>query len=356
MEFKHGREVGTVIPDDDCYRFDSERWETYYLLMIMIDQNLHHLIKEQISDKDPERIYRELLNHFAGHKQHHIAHAKQAVENHYIDPNAVTLSISVFREKLMSFHDAQESDTTEPHKIALFQHAMSKITEGTSSEHYKNASMSEYNFNEILEYLIKHLNHVHAPMIMAAVMQPDKPCYRFQSGNCTREKCPFAHRKMTEQEMKDSNYDTNKLPKTINKSKGKSRNHEKNTFRNNNSEGTNGMHNNKNINNSDNNNNNAHPIKNYNKFNRQHRLLLALHDPQNGNTNQSNSFVNTGYNNNNQNNYNNLQYQNNGSHNNNKGGDFASWANGSTYTPTAHNGIHSNTMCMLQSIDDINID
>ena len=25
MEFKHGREVGTIIPDDDCYRFDSER-------------------------------------------------------------------------------------------------------------------------------------------------------------------------------------------------------------------------------------------------------------------------------------------------------------------------------------------
>ena len=36
--------------------------------------------------------------------------------------------------------------------------------------------------------------------------------------------------------------------------------------------------------------------------------------------------------------------------------DFASWANGSTYTPIAHNGIHNNTMCMLQSIDDINIE
>ena len=46
---------------------------------------------------------------------------------------------------------------------------------------------------------------------------------------------------MTEEEMKDSNYDPNKLPKLINKSKGKSQNHEKNKFRNNNSEGTNGM-------------------------------------------------------------------------------------------------------------------
>ena len=170
MEFKHGKQVPTLIPEDDCYCFDSEKRETYYLLMLMIDPNLHHIIKEQISDKDPERIYHELLNHFAGHKQHHIAHAKQAVENHYIDPNAVTLSISIFRELLMSFHDAQESETTEAHRIALFQHTMSKITEGILSEHYKYASMSEYNFNEILEYLIKHSNHVHAPMIMAAVM------------------------------------------------------------------------------------------------------------------------------------------------------------------------------------------
>ena len=186
---------------------------------------------------------------------------------------------------------------------------------------------------------------------------------------------------MAEQEMKDCNYDPNKLPKTINKSKGKRRNHEKNKFKNDNNEGTNGMHNNKNINNSDNNNNSAHPIKNYNKFNRpltaqhiqavgaprsevspnnvhgfsknQHSILLFMQNAQmNESTNQSNHFVNTGYNNNNQNNYNNLQYQNNSSnsHNNNTGGDFASWANGSTYTPIAHNGIHNNTMCMLKLI------
>ena len=152
-----------MIPEDDCYCFYSEKDATYYILLMMIDQNLHHLIKAQIADKDSERIYRELLNHFAGHKQHNIAHAKQAVEEHYIDPHAVTLSISVFREKLLSFHHAQESDTTEPHKIALLQHAMSNFTDGYLSEHYKFASMSGYDFNKILEYLIKHANHVYMP-------------------------------------------------------------------------------------------------------------------------------------------------------------------------------------------------
>ena len=118
--------MGTIIPDDDCYRFDAERWEAYHLLLMMIDQNLHHLLVEQIADRDPERMYKALLDHFAGHKQHHIAHAKQALENYYIDPNAVTLSISIFRELLLSYHDAQEAETTEAHKITLLAKAMSQ--------------------------------------------------------------------------------------------------------------------------------------------------------------------------------------------------------------------------------------
>ena len=380
MEYKHGRDVGTIIPDDDCYRYDAEKSETYHLLLTMIDQNLHHLLVEQIADKDPERMYKALIDHFAGHKHHHIAHAKHAVENYHIDPNTVTLSISIFRELLLSLHDAQEAETTEAHKIVLLEMAMSKITEGILSEHYKHAKMSDFNFNDILEYLIKHSNHVNVPIIMAAVMQPDKPCYKFQSGNCTRNNCPFAHRKMTDKEMKDSNYDPNKVPKPMNKSKGKNRNHEKNKFRNNNSEGTNGMHNNKN-----NNNNNANPNKNYNRFSRpltaqqiqavgpprgkvspnnvdglskpQQNLAMALFQlQQNGNANQS--IMNTGFDNSNQNNYNNMQHQYNSSnsHNNNTGGDFASWGNGTTYTPIANNGIYNNTMCMIQSSDDINIE
>ena len=39
MEFNHGKQVLIVIPEDDCYCFDSEKEATYYLLMLMIDQN-----------------------------------------------------------------------------------------------------------------------------------------------------------------------------------------------------------------------------------------------------------------------------------------------------------------------------
>ena len=54
---------------------------------LMIDPNLYHIIKDQISAKDPKRIYKELLSHFAGHKQHHIEHATVTLESHTIHAN-----------------------------------------------------------------------------------------------------------------------------------------------------------------------------------------------------------------------------------------------------------------------------
>ena len=118
--------------------------------MLMIDQNLYHIIKDQISEKDPKQIYKELLSHFDGNKQHHIEHAEVTLESHIINANEITLSISVFREKLLAFEDAQESGTTEPYRIALLKKSMTNIKDGYSSDQYKFASMSGYTFNKIL--------------------------------------------------------------------------------------------------------------------------------------------------------------------------------------------------------------
>ena len=92
----------------------------------------------------------------------------------------------------------------------------------------------------------------HAPM--AASMAPQVAdricCFKYQTNECVRLKCPLIHKIMTEQERKDQNYIA-KLPgkknfsgkpmkgtTTAKKVKGKQ------DMRNNNSKGTNGMHNN----------------------------------------------------------------------------------------------------------------
>ena len=121
MANKHGESILVVTPEDDYYCYAAEKESAFHLIMLMIDKNLYHFIKDLISEKDPKRIYNELLSHFAGHKQLHIEHAKVTLESHNINANEITLSISVFREKLLTFEDAQESDTTEQYRVALLK-------------------------------------------------------------------------------------------------------------------------------------------------------------------------------------------------------------------------------------------
>ena len=88
---------------------------------------------------------------------------------------------------------------------------------------------------------------------MAASIAPpssDRICFKFQSGECSRPQCPFIHKIMSAAEKKEQNYIAKapgrkenfaSKPKKSNandkKFKGKS------DTRNNNSKGTNGMHN-----------------------------------------------------------------------------------------------------------------
>ena len=90
-----------------------------------------------------------------------------------------------------------------------------------------------------------------APMAASMVPQTgDRICFKFQTNECVRPKCPFIHKVMNEQERKDQNY-VAKVPEkktfptkpmmgapAAKKFKGKS------DLRNNNSKGTNGIHNN----------------------------------------------------------------------------------------------------------------
>ena len=87
----------------------------------------------------------------------------------------------------------------------------------------------------------------------AASMAPqaaDRICFKFQTNECVRPKCPFIHKIMNQKERKEQNYIA-KVPEKKNflgkpmkgttsakKFKGKP------DTRNNNSKGTNGMHNN----------------------------------------------------------------------------------------------------------------
>ena len=89
-----------------------------------------------------------------------------------------------------------------------------------------------------------------APMAASmAIPASDRICFKFQTNDCIRPKCPFIHKMMSEQEKKDQNYIA-KVPDKKNMSSKPMRGAPaakkfkgKPDLRNNNSKGTNGMHN-----------------------------------------------------------------------------------------------------------------
>ena len=80
----------------------------------------------------------------------------------------------------------------------------------------------------------------------------DRICFKFQTNECTRKGCPYTHKLMTDQEKRDQKYSTkrpvvkenntnNKFNKKLH---GEKKFRGKKDTRNDNSQGTNGMHNN----------------------------------------------------------------------------------------------------------------
>ena len=71
-----GKSIMVTIPETDCFKYNEERIATYNLLMTMVHKNLYHLVKAEMTDKNPAKIYTIIFNHFNGHKHRHIQNAE----------------------------------------------------------------------------------------------------------------------------------------------------------------------------------------------------------------------------------------------------------------------------------------
>ena len=75
----------------------------------------------------------------------------------------------------------------------------------------------------------------------AAITSTERYCFKFQLDKCTNKKCRFIHQLMNEQQKKESGFDKNRPDMKSNNKDMKLKG--KRDTRNNNSSGTNGMHN-----------------------------------------------------------------------------------------------------------------
>ena len=243
-----------VAAADDCYKYYKVSIVAFTFIMAMVHKDMHHLLLDLIRKEDPVRIYRAIQDHFKGGKNHHVEAARKKLNDHRLGQD-IERDLSTLLELISSSEEAQGMVMPESQKFGILRVLMAQ----EERVHVRNivgiASYNKENFNFTIKKIREEWdavpmtkNNVHMATATESVTV-SRICFKFQTNECTRKGYPYVHKIMTDQEKKDQKYNNkrsagkesnNKIIKKPNydrKFKGK-----KDT-RNNNSQGTNGMHN-----------------------------------------------------------------------------------------------------------------
>ena len=362
----------------------------------MVHKNLHHLIKLEMVDKNPCKIYAVLFNHFNGHKHRHIHNAKLILENFRFD-SIPSADIHQFLELIRQLEVAQEAACTESYKENLIKIIVDRNPERISvMRAYIYATQTDMSFANILKHIESHADQQPANISMAAITaKSDQICFGHQTDQCNNSDCQYIHRILRPDEFKLHKYDPKKIPKSKSNNKDKNKvdntknkgnkNKNKKDYKNNNNDKTNGNHNPNNPN-YRNNNMNTRPLTseqlqlvghgrgkstptNTQGYSSKQRImyntLIAINEMthntnnnsnnsqnnnQNGNHNGQNS-ENSGSNQSNNTNNNNDNY-NNSAVNNNNG--FGEWNTNSSTHRMSSVAIRMNSLQIKDNIPDEN--
>ena len=82
-----GSRALTVIAEDDCYKFYAESIAAFTFMMSMIDKDMHHMLSGAIREENPSKVYKVILEHFKGGKNHHIESARRKLSAHRFGPD-----------------------------------------------------------------------------------------------------------------------------------------------------------------------------------------------------------------------------------------------------------------------------
>ena len=112
---------------------------------------------------------------------------------------------------------------------------------------FNNACLNNQSFNETLDSILKVWNNIRSSvvnnrMVSVTTDNEEKVCFRFNQGLCKNKNCKDVHKIISEQQKKDTGYDKD-IKDSNKKTKLNDKNKLKNSMKNNNSSGTNGMHN-----------------------------------------------------------------------------------------------------------------
>ena len=244
----------TVIAEDDYYKYYADSKFAFTFMISMVYKDMYHMLSEAIKDEEPTKVFKVIQEHFKGGKNHHIESAKRKLNAHRIGPD-IEREISRLLVLVSELEVAQKMEMPESQKFGILRNIISYEERPHMRNLFGIASYMKENFYNTVIKISEEWDTIptdkQAPM--AASMAPQtvgRICFKFQTNECVRLKCPFIHKIMSELERKDQKYIA-KLPgkKNFTGKPRKGISNEKKfngkpDLRNNNSKGTNGMHNN----------------------------------------------------------------------------------------------------------------
>ena len=244
------------------------------LFSAMIKHDMHHLIIGALKNESATELFLIIKEYFKGHKHHHIDFACNAL-HHCKFTQHVDKDIYNLRQMITNLEDAQEAPLPEGQKMRVLRGMMVAEQRLNLTQAFNWARLNSHTFENVLNTIMSMWNNIpYKSVKMAAVTSSgeEKVCFRFQQGNCTAKNCTYVDKIMTEQQKKDSGYDMNNQKDEV-KDKKLDVYKIKNSLKNNNTSGTNGMHNNSN------NNNNAIPLT------KEH--YMSIGEPRGKNSNEN---------------------------------------------------------------------
>ena len=239
-----------VIDEDDIFRYAAEETTAFRFIESFLQLDMKHILAKSVKRKDPRQLYQDIQDHFRGNQFHHVDKAIKNICKHKVHPSSFERDISNFRIYISDLTHAQNVEVPEPQKFAYLKALLTQDNRHCVATAMDMAHFNKLDFDATLDLLIASHANQPAGSIRMAAMGGVGLCFAFQKGECTRKNCRYLHRLMNDQEKLESQV-TGKQEKGIPNGKKYIKKEKVNSMKNNNSNGTNGMHNNtRNINNS----------------------------------------------------------------------------------------------------------
>ena len=115
-----GTRALTVIAEDDCYKFYTDSIVAFTFMMSMIDKDMHHMLSGAIREENSAKVYKVILEHFKGGKNHHIESARRKLSAHRFGPD-VERDLSRLLVLISELEEAQKMKMPESQKFGILR-------------------------------------------------------------------------------------------------------------------------------------------------------------------------------------------------------------------------------------------